>query len=169
MRRHTTIGARAARGLAVAAAADRREHRAHPPRALGRHRLPAGLRGEEIPLAGRIAAICDVFDALTTERPYKAAWTRRGGARGDRRGSAARHFDPDLARTFVALVSRRPTGFRRVGACGLGQASGRLFSRPARVSMHGLVTKSIRLIAPVLAVIDLRADRGRPRRTAPRS
>lgn len=35
---------------------------------------PGGLSGKDIPLAGRIAAICDVFDALTTERPYKAAW-----------------------------------------------------------------------------------------------
>lgn len=36
---------------------------------------PNGLRGEEIPLVGRIAAVADVFDALTTERPYKAAWS----------------------------------------------------------------------------------------------
>lgn len=36
---------------------------------------PAGIVGGEIPLAGRITAVCDVFDALTTERPYKNAWT----------------------------------------------------------------------------------------------
>ncbi|MBI3927893.1 MAG: response regulator [Armatimonadetes bacterium] len=36
---------------------------------------PHGLRGEEIPVEGRITAVCDVFDALTSERPYKRAWT----------------------------------------------------------------------------------------------
>ncbi|HEX2232495.1 MAG TPA: CHASE2 domain-containing protein, partial [Thermoleophilaceae bacterium] len=35
---------------------------------------PAGLAGEEIPLVGRICAICDTFDALVSERPYKPAW-----------------------------------------------------------------------------------------------
>ncbi len=36
---------------------------------------PSGIVGKDIPLAGRITAVCDVFDALTTERPYKDAWT----------------------------------------------------------------------------------------------
>lgn len=36
---------------------------------------PRGLAGEAIPIAGRIAAVADVFDALTTERPYKSAWS----------------------------------------------------------------------------------------------
>ncbi len=36
---------------------------------------PAGFAGEQIPLVGRICAICDVFDALTSERPYKRAWS----------------------------------------------------------------------------------------------
>ena len=36
---------------------------------------PRGLSGEDIPLAGRVCAVCDVFDALLSERPYKPAWT----------------------------------------------------------------------------------------------
>ena len=64
----------------------------HPPRAVGRHRLPERPRGEEIPLEGRIAAVCDVFDALTHQRPYKQAWTVEEPARRSRgcRGSALR-------------------------------------------------------------------------------
>ena len=46
---------------------------------------PAGLRGEEIPLAGRICAICDVFDALLSARPYKDAVAAGRRARRDRR------------------------------------------------------------------------------------
>ena len=49
--------------------------RADPSRALGRHGLPGGLAGEQIPLPGRIAAVCDVFDALLAKRPYKESWT----------------------------------------------------------------------------------------------
>ena len=45
---------------------------------------PEGLRGEEIPLVGRICAICDVFDALTSTRPYKPSWDVDEALVGDR-------------------------------------------------------------------------------------
>ncbi|MEW6594585.1 MAG: HD domain-containing phosphohydrolase [Thermodesulfobacteriota bacterium] len=61
---------------------------------------PAGLAGPDIPLAGRIAAICDVFDALTEERPYKPAWTFAQAAEEIRR-QRGRHFDPDLVDLFL--------------------------------------------------------------------
>ena len=63
---------------------------------------PRGLRGEEIPLSGRIVALADVFDALTHDRPYKAAWpVDRAAAEIERlRG---RQFDPDVADAFAAL------------------------------------------------------------------
>jgi putative two-component system response regulator len=63
---------------------------------------PEQRRGEEIPLAGRIVAIADVFDALTHERPYKEAWpielavTEILSQRG-------RQFDPDLVEAFARL------------------------------------------------------------------
>ncbi len=56
---------------------------------------PRGLAGEAIPLAARIAALADVFDALTSERPYKQAWTIEAAMAWIRDGGG-RHFDPQL-------------------------------------------------------------------------
>jgi putative two-component system response regulator len=61
---------------------------------------PNGLAGEAIPLAGRIVAIADVFDALTSQRPYKKAWTVDAAATLIR-DAAGQHFDPGLARVFL--------------------------------------------------------------------
>jgi HD-GYP domain-containing protein (c-di-GMP phosphodiesterase class II) len=65
---------------------------------------PAGLRGEAIPLVARICAVCDVFDALVSERPYKEAWPV-AAALAELRRLAGRHLDPRLAALFV---DRRP-------------------------------------------------------------
>lgn len=61
---------------------------------------PDGLVSVDIPLAGRIAAICDVFDALTEERPYKPAWTFAQAAEEIKR-QRGQHFDPDLVDLFL--------------------------------------------------------------------
>jgi putative two-component system response regulator len=63
---------------------------------------PRGQRGEEIPLAGRIAAVADVFDALTHERPYKHAWPL-DDAVTEILSQRGRHFDPDLVDAFATL------------------------------------------------------------------
>ncbi len=63
---------------------------------------PAGLSGEDIPLAGRICAICDVFDALVSSRPYKPPWTV-GEALDEIRAQSGRHFDPRLVELFLGL------------------------------------------------------------------
>jgi HD-GYP domain-containing protein (c-di-GMP phosphodiesterase class II) len=65
---------------------------------------PEGLAGEDIPPAARIAAVCDVFDALCSVRPYKAAWDVEDALVEIRR-LAGTHLDPRLAELFV---SRRP-------------------------------------------------------------
>ena len=62
---------------------------------------PNGLKGEEIALEGRIVAIADVFDALTSERPYKRAWTVEEAIATMRRDSGV-HFDPELIELFIA-------------------------------------------------------------------
>jgi CHASE2 domain-containing sensor protein len=64
---------------------------------------PAGLRGEDIPLAGRICALCDVFDALLSERPYKVAWPLEQ-VLASIRSQRGRHFDPELADLFLELA-----------------------------------------------------------------
>jgi len=61
---------------------------------------PRGLRADEIPLVGRIVAIADVFDALTSKRPYKKAWTEEE-ALNFLREQKGRHFDPQLVDLFI--------------------------------------------------------------------
>jgi putative two-component system response regulator len=66
---------------------------------------PAGLKGSAIPISARIAALADVFDALTHERPYKSAWSIPE-ALAEIRSLRGTHFDPDLTDVFLSLVPR---------------------------------------------------------------
>jgi putative two-component system response regulator len=63
---------------------------------------PRGLEGSEIPIAGRIVAVADVFDALTHDRPYKKAWTV-GGALSEIRVLSGVQFDPSVVEAFETL------------------------------------------------------------------
>jgi putative two-component system response regulator len=64
---------------------------------------PNGLKGQDIPLSARIVAIADVFDALTTERPYKKAWeVSEAVALIDQ--ESGRHFDPELVAVFHQVL-----------------------------------------------------------------
>jgi response regulator RpfG family c-di-GMP phosphodiesterase len=64
---------------------------------------PRGLAGEDIPLYGRIVAVADVFDALTTERPYKKAWEIEHAIRFLEEGAGS-HFDPMCVAAFIARL-----------------------------------------------------------------
>ncbi len=64
---------------------------------------PNGLKGEEISIEGRIVPICDVFDALTSVRPYKKAWTVED-AIDLIKEEKGKHFDPDLVDKFVSIL-----------------------------------------------------------------
>jgi len=61
---------------------------------------PHKIAGEEIPVSARIAAISDVFDALTSERPYKKAWTVEK-AIGELKEESGKHFEPVMVDLFV--------------------------------------------------------------------
>lgn len=63
---------------------------------------PQGLAGAAIPLAARIVAIADVFDALTSVRPYKPAWSLED-ALNQIKKDAGKHFDPNLVEVFLTL------------------------------------------------------------------
>lgn len=64
---------------------------------------PYGLKGEEISIEGRIVAIADVFDALTSKRPYKKAWSIEE-ALDLLKDEAGKHFDPQLVDLFIGQI-----------------------------------------------------------------
>lgn len=63
---------------------------------------PNGLKAEAIPLVGRIACICDVFDALVSKRPYKEPWPIERAV-AEIRANSGKDFDPDLVNLFLAM------------------------------------------------------------------
>jgi two-component system cell cycle response regulator len=74
---------------------------------------PDGLRGEAIPLGARIITICDAYDAMTHERPYRPARSAAEAVAELRRGAGVR-YDPCLVDVFLDAVSRSPYRATRV-------------------------------------------------------
>jgi putative two-component system response regulator len=68
-----------------------------------------GLRGEEIPLPGRIVAVADVYDALIHDRPYKQAWPMEKAV-AEIRSLAGTHFDPDVVDAFLNVADSIESG-----------------------------------------------------------
>jgi putative nucleotidyltransferase with HDIG domain len=64
---------------------------------------PRGLKGEEIPLSARIFAIADVYDALTSNRPYRQAWTIERTVEY-LQAEAGSHFDPQVVEAFLQML-----------------------------------------------------------------
>jgi len=64
---------------------------------------PRGLKGEEIPMAARLFAVVDVWDALTSDRPYRPAWSE-AEALAYIREQAGRHFDPQAVELFFKVI-----------------------------------------------------------------
>lgn len=64
---------------------------------------PRGLKGEEIPLVARIFAVVDVYDALTSDRPYRSAWSSKK-ALAYLQEQSGKHFFPDAVRTFTEML-----------------------------------------------------------------
>jgi len=68
---------------------------------------PHGLREEQIPLAARLFSIVDVYDALTSNRPYRKAWSHEK-ALAYIQGESGRHFDPKVVETFSRMIEAPP-------------------------------------------------------------
>jgi putative two-component system response regulator len=64
---------------------------------------PRGLKAQNIPLVGRVVAVCDVFDALVSRRPYKQAWPVEE-AIAEIKSQSGRHFDPELVGLFMQML-----------------------------------------------------------------
>jgi putative nucleotidyltransferase with HDIG domain len=65
---------------------------------------PRGLKGEQIPIAGRLFAVVDVWDTLTSDRPYRPAWSR-AKALSYMKGESGKHFDPQVVEAFFKLIA----------------------------------------------------------------
>ena len=64
---------------------------------------PLGLKGEQIPLAARLFAIVDVYDALISDRPYRNAWSMQEAIDYIKKQSG-KHFDPEIVRIFIEYI-----------------------------------------------------------------
>ncbi len=67
---------------------------------------PRGLSGEDIPLSARIFAVVDVWDAVTSDRPYRAAWTA-DKALSYLKSESGKHFDPRIVEMFSLLIEQK--------------------------------------------------------------
>jgi HD-GYP domain-containing protein (c-di-GMP phosphodiesterase class II) len=101
MRCHTMIGERilaAAPALAHAAALVRSSHERWDG-----HGYPDGLQGDDIPLGARIIFVCDAYDAMRSERPYRQAFTHRRTV-DELKRCAGSQFDPGVVDALMAVT-----------------------------------------------------------------
>ncbi len=105
MQRHTIIGHE------ILSGSDSKYLRMGASIALNHHEkfdgsgYPGGLRGEEIPIEARIVAVADVFDALTTNRPYKTNWNVEDAINFLKNNSGTQ-FDPKCINAFIAQLDK---------------------------------------------------------------
>jgi two-component system, cell cycle response regulator len=106
MRQHTVIGERillAAPALKPVAALVRASHERWDGTG-----YPDRLAGDAIPLGARIVAVCDAYDAMTSDRTYRAAMSA-SGAITELRHCAGSQFDPAVVDAFAAMLTAEPS------------------------------------------------------------
>lgn len=102
MKQHATIGANTLHHISPDLAPVAEAVHAHHERWDGAG-YPRGLSGEEIPLFGRILAVVDAFEAMTSDRPYRKAIPAEEAAKV-LEGEAGKQFDPELVRVYLELL-----------------------------------------------------------------
>ena len=105
MKTHTTIGAEVLANSNIAHMQTAEEIARYHHEWWDGTGYPSGLTGDDIPIAARITALADVFDALAHKRPYKEAWSL-DSTLTEILSLRGRQFDPDLTDLFLALVAR---------------------------------------------------------------
>jgi two-component system cell cycle response regulator len=111
MRRHTIIGERIVAGAPALAQVGRLVRSSHE-RWDGTG-YPDELRGESIPIGSRIISVCDAFDAMVTERPYKARRSM-GDALAELRRCMGTQFDPAVVEAFCTVTADEAAAARRL-------------------------------------------------------
>jgi len=106
MRTHTTIGAQILSGSRVPTLVMAAEIALHHHERWDGTGYPHGLAGEDIPLAARIVAVADFYDALSHDRPYRRAWPVHD-ILAELRRQAGRQFDPDVVAAFLDLIDHQ--------------------------------------------------------------
>ncbi|MGB9899268.1 MAG: HD domain-containing phosphohydrolase [Pseudothermotoga sp.] len=74
---------------------------------------PRGLKGQEIPLSARIFAVADVYDALTSDRPYRKAWSKDEAVRYIK-DQSGKHFDPKVVEVFLKIIEEDKTDYNNL-------------------------------------------------------
>lgn len=109
---------------------------------------PAGLRGDEIPFLARVLSVADAFEAMTADRPYRAARACEDALRELER-CAGTHFDPDIVKSFVEMIELGRTDSGHVS--GVDEIGPEEASATFIVLAEGLVSSFSRLAGPRMA------------------
>ena len=118
---------------------------------------PNGLQGEQIPLAARLFAVVDVWDALRSDRAYRQGWSEEE-VREYIRGHAGTHFDPSVVDLFLRAVDEMIIGEDLESITGVFQYGNGFFAQ-CRIAGHGMDHFEGTLDAHAVAGHSVRIDR----------
>jgi HD-GYP domain-containing protein (c-di-GMP phosphodiesterase class II) len=99
---------------------------------------PDGLAGTQIPLGARIVAVCDAYEAMTSDRCYRDALSH-GAACEELRHEAGRQFDPFVVEAFLAEIGSRPAGIAMAEAAPVVSSERRVALDRVSAHLHAVL------------------------------